>query len=150
MNTSKKGASHITRANKGSLLVVLVLGLTWTLWFTGCATPAKPGRIGCDADIAWQVPPEAQITQFDCEVGKHKGNPALIFTVGLQNVGDKPARYRLSIFLLDMDKAAGHLIPRSGKPPVLQPGKTETVKIPFIKMTETSKKILVVVKTARN
>jgi hypothetical protein len=46
-----------------------------------------------------------------------------------------------------MDKAAGHLVPRKGKPPVLQPGKGATVKIPFIGTDKESKQILVVVKT---
>jgi hypothetical protein len=83
-------------------------------------------------------------------LGTYKGNPALILTVGVKNVGEKPARYRVQIFLLDMDKAAGHLIPRKGKPPVLAPGEAGTIKIPFIKTSEVSRKILVVVKTARN
>jgi hypothetical protein len=46
-----------------------------------------------------------------------------------------------------MDKAAGHLVPRKGKPPVLEPGKSASVKIPFIGTDQESKKILVVVKT---
>jgi hypothetical protein len=46
-----------------------------------------------------------------------------------------------------MDKAAGHLVPRKGNPPVLEPGKGETVKIPFIGTGQESKKILVIVKT---
>jgi hypothetical protein len=46
-----------------------------------------------------------------------------------------------------MDKANGHLVPRTGKPPVLEPGKGETVKIPFIGTDKPSKKILVVVNT---
>jgi hypothetical protein len=71
----------------------------------------------------------------------------LIFTVGLQNPTDKPLRYRLNIWLEDMSKAAGHYVPRKGKPPVVAPGKTETVKIPFIKTNEMSKDILVVVTT---
>ena len=148
MKPSKKGGSPIPRANKVSLLVLFVLSLSGMLWPAGCATPAKPGKTGCDADIAWQVMPEAQITRFDCEVGQYKGHPALIFTVSLRNVGEKPARYRLSIFLLDADKAAGYPIPRKGQPPVLEPGKTETIKIPFLKTAQASKKILVVVKTA--
>jgi hypothetical protein len=46
-----------------------------------------------------------------------------------------------------MDKAAGHLVPRKGKPPVLQPGQSAVVKIPFIGTDKESKKILVIVKT---
>jgi len=130
-----------------SLMAVLVLCLVWTLSLAGCAAPGKPVKSSCQADIEWQVTPEAEITQFDCAVGAHKKIPSLIFTVGIKNVTAKPLRYRLNIFLMDMDKAAGHLMPAKGKPPVVEPGKTLTVKIPFIKTTDPSKKILVVVKT---
>jgi len=53
----------------------------------------------------------------------------------------------LIIFLDDMDKANGHLVPRTGKPPVIEPGKGQTVKIPFMGTDKFSKKILVVVRT---
>ena len=89
----------------------------------------------------------AKLTQFDCIVGIHGGQPSLIFTVGVENTTANPLRYRINIFLEDMDKAAGHLVPRNGKPPVLEPGKSETVKIPFIGTGKESKQILVVVKT---
>jgi hypothetical protein len=46
-----------------------------------------------------------------------------------------------------MDKAAGHYVPRKGKPPVIEPGKSTTVKIPFIKTDRLSKNIMVVVTT---
>jgi hypothetical protein len=46
-----------------------------------------------------------------------------------------------------MDRASGHLVPRKGKPPVLEPGKSASVKIPFIGTEQESKKILVIVKT---
>jgi len=138
----------MSQEKKVTLMAVLLLCLAWPLWLAGCAgmwkstqTPEKPA-------IEWQVTPEAKVTQFDYEVGKFEKDPALIFTVGIQNVSDKATRFRLNIFLLDMDKAAGYLVPVTGKPPVLGPGKTETVKVPFIKTAEESKKILVVIKTA--
>ena len=74
-------------------------------------------------------------------------NLHLFLLSGLMNPTDKPLRYRINIFLEDMDKAAGHLVPRKGKPPVLEPGKAATVKIPFIGTDKESKKILVIVKT---
>jgi hypothetical protein len=46
-----------------------------------------------------------------------------------------------------LDKAAGHYVPRKGKPPVVNPGKTETVKIPFIGTDKMAKKVLVKVTT---
>ena len=126
---------------------VLVLGLMGTFFQVGWAGEGAPEKINCDADITWEVVAVAKLTQFDCALGESGGQPALIFTVGLENASDKPQRYRINIFLEDMDKGFGHLVPRKGSPPVLEPGKSETVKIPFIGTDKESKKILVIVKT---
>ena len=113
----------------------------------GCAGKGAPQNTNCDAKITWEVVKEAKITQFDCALGQEGGQAALIFTVGLENTSDAPLRYRLNIFLEDMDKAFGSLVPTKGKPPVVEPGKAETVKLPFLGTDKESKKILVVVKT---
>lgn len=128
------------------LLSGFLICLACALWFPAYAAD-KPVKSSCKADIEWQVTPEAEITQFDCKQGNHKGKPALIFTAGLKNISKKPLRYRVNIFLLDMDKAVGHLVPRKGKPPVLEPGKTANVTIPSIGTKDMSKKIMVIVKT---
>jgi len=132
---------------KASMRAVLVLCLIVALGLIGCAGKGAPEKANCDANITWQVAKEAKLTQFDCIVGINAGQPSLIFTVGVENATDKPYRYRVNIFLEDMDKASGHLVPRKGNPPVLQPGKGETVTIPFIGTGKESKKILVIVKT---
>ncbi len=132
---------------KASMTTVLVLCLVGVFWLVGCAGRGAPEKTNCDAKITWQVAKEVKLTQFDCAVGIHGGQPSLIFTVGLENPTDKPLRYRINIFLEDMDKAAGYLVPRKGKPPVVQPGKGATVKIPFIGTDKESKEILVIVKT---
>jgi len=132
---------------KTSMRAVLVVGLAVAFGLIGCAGKGAPEKSNCDAKITWQVAKEAQLTQFDCDVGIHGGQPSLIFTVGVQNTTDKALRYRVNIFLEDMDKASGHLVPRKGKPPVVAPGKSETVQIPFIGTDKESKKILVMVKT---
>jgi hypothetical protein len=126
---------------------ILILCLTLAVGLAGCAGKGAPEKTNCDASIKWDVTDEVKLTQFDCALGKHGGQPSLIFTVGLQNPTDKPLRYRLNIWLEDMSKAAGHYVPRKGNPPVVAPGKTETVKIPFIKTDKLSKDILVVVTT---
>jgi hypothetical protein len=126
---------------------ILILCLALGVWLAGCAGKGAPEKTNCDASIKWDVTDEVKLTQFDCALGKHGGQPSLIFSVGLQNPTDKPLRYRLNIWLEDMSKAAGHYVPRKGKPPVVAPGKTETVKIPFIKTDTMSKDILVVVTT---
>lgn len=121
-------------------------GLWVLLAMVSCASgpPANVNMVTCPASkIKWEVDKSAEITAFNCEMGKQDMDPALIFTVGIKNVAAQPQRFRLNIFLLDMDKAAGHLVPRKGKPPKIAPGQTETVKIPFIKTTDMPGKILV-------
>jgi hypothetical protein len=129
------------------VIPILILCLAMGIWLAGCAGKGAPEKVSCDASIKWDVTDEVKLTQFDCALGEHDNQPSLIFTVGLQNPTDKPLRYRLNIWLDDMDKAAGHYVPRKGKPPVIEPGKSTIVKIPFIKTDRLSKKIMVVVTT---
>ena len=137
----------MNRFKHAPMISVLILLLMGTFWQVGWAGEGAPEKTNCNAEIAWDVVKGAKLTQFDCALGKHGGQPALIYTVGLMNSTDKPLRYRINIFLEDMDKAAGHLVPRKGKPPEIAPGEAATVKIPFIGTDKESKKILVVVKT---
>jgi hypothetical protein len=130
-----------------SMMAVLVVCLVAAFGLIGCAGKGAPEKTNCDARIKWDVAEEAKLTQFDCMVGVHGGQPSLIFTVGVENPTDTPYRYRVNIFLEDMGKAAGHLVPRKGTPPVVKPGEAQTVKIPFIGTGKESKKILVVVQT---
>jgi hypothetical protein len=137
------------RLKNASMTAILVLCAVGAFWIVGWAGESAPEKVNCDAMITWEVVKEAKLTQFDCAVGEHGGQPSLIFKVGLENASDTPLRYRINIFLEDMDKAAGHLVPRKrkGKPPALEPGESVTVKIPFIGTDKESKKILVIVRT---
>jgi hypothetical protein len=135
------------RLKNASLMSALVVCLITAFWLVGCAGKGAPEKTNCDAKISWEVAKEAKLTQFDCALGESGGQTALIFTVGLENASDKPQRYRVNIFLEDMDKGFGHLVPRKGKPPVLEPGKSASVTIPFIGTDKESKQILVIVKT---
>jgi hypothetical protein len=135
------------RLKKASLMSVLIICVIGTFWLAGYAGEGAPEQTNCDAEITWEVAKEAQLTQFDCALGKHGGQPSLIFNVGLENVSEAALRYRINIFLEDMDKAAGHLVPRKGNPPVVAPGKSAGVKIPFIGTDKQSKQILVIVNT---
>ena len=135
------------RMKHASLMSILTVCLIGTFWLVGCAGRGAPEKANCNANISWEVVKEAKLTQFDCALGTHGGQDSLIFNVGIENTSDTALRYRINIFLEDMDKAAGHLVPRKGKPPVLEPGKSASVKIPFIGTDQESKKILVVVKT---
>ena len=137
----------MSTTKKVSQIVVLISCLAWALWLTGCASTGKPVEGSCKPDIEWQVTAKARIIQLDCEIGTYMEKRSLIFTVEIKNITDKPLRYRVNIFLQDLDKAAGYLVPRKGKPPVLEPGNTKTVKIPFIKTTDIPKKVLVAIET---
>jgi hypothetical protein len=133
-----------------SRLSLMLAGLWLLLAVVGCASgpPANVKMVTCPAsNIDWDVAKSAEITEFGCEMGKKGMDPALIFSVGIKNVAAQPQRFRLNIFLLDMDKAAGHLVPRTGKPPQLAAGETKTVQIPFIKTTDMPGKIHVRVAT---
>ena len=137
--------------NHKKLLALLMAGM-FVVAFTACATAPPPENVkavSCAAKkIQWEVIDEAEVVDFGCSLGKHGMDPALIFTMELKNVSDKPMRFRVNIFLEDMDKAAGHLVPRKGNPPVVEPGKAVKIKIPFIKTTAMSNKILVIVKAS--
>ena len=134
-------------AKNTSKIPVFILGAVLVLFLAGCATTAPPVKTECKAKIEWQIAPEGEISEFKCEMGTYEKEAAVIITAGVKNISDKPLRYRLNVFLLDMDKAAGSLIPAKGKPPVLEPGKAITVKLPFPKTDNLSKEILVVLKT---
>jgi hypothetical protein len=143
----KKGGLRMKRLKNASPMSVIVVCLVVSMGLVGCAGKGAPDNASCDAKIKWEITKEVKLTQFDCALGTHGGQAALIFTVGLENISDMALRYRINIFLEDMDKAAGHLVPRKGKPPVLEPGKSASVRIPFIGTDKESKKILVIVKT---
>ena len=126
------------------LVFLALVGVVLSLAACASTPPSNVKEVQCDASkITWEVAPEAEVVNFSCAMGEHGNEPSLLFTVGLKNVTDKAMRFRVNIFLLDMDKAAGHLVPRKGKPPVLAAGAEETVKIPFIKTTRMSQKIQV-------
>jgi hypothetical protein len=131
-----------------SMTAAFGICLALTFGFYGCASNAgAPEAVNCPASIDWVVVPEARLTQFDCAMGAHGGQTSLIFNVGIMNVTEQPHRYRVNVFLEDMDKAVGALVPRKGNPPVVRPGEEAKIKMPFIGTEAQSKKVTVVVKT---
>ncbi len=132
-----------------SLMGWLLSGLCLLFFVSGCATapPSNVKAVNCEeTQIDWDVSPEAQIVNFDCALGRHEGDPSVIYTVKLKNISDRPRRFRLTTFLVGMDKAVAYPVPAKGKPPVLAPGAEASVKIPFMKVTEMPGKIQVIVK----
>ena len=132
-----------------SVLYVLILMFAAAL-LCSCAGSGKPADLKCQGKIEWQICEGAAIESFACELGTFKKKEALVYTVAVKNISGKPCRYRLNIFLLDQDKAAGHLVPRKGKPPVVKPGETVTVKVPFFKTSKVSGEMLVILKELGN
>jgi hypothetical protein len=130
----------------------LSLMICVSLMLFGCATgpPANVQSSTCEIKkIDWEIVQQAEIMAFGCAMGRHEGEDSLIFTVGLRNADQEPARFRLTIFLPDLDKAVAHLVPTGGKPPVLAPGAEATVKIPFMKTTQMPRRIQVHVTKVR-
>ena len=134
-----------TSAWKIFLCVIVITLVGIPLW--SYASSNSPAEVKCAGAVEWQICAGAEITSFACELGTFKKKAALVYTVSVKNSSDKAHRYRLNIFLLDQDKAVGHLVPRKGKPPVVKPGETVTVKMPFYKATKTSADMLVILKT---
>ena len=87
------------------LITVMLFACMSTLSY---ATTPNPAKISCPATIEWQITEQAEITSFACEVGTFKKKTALIYTVSIKNTAEQAQRYRLNIFLLDQNKAAGH------------------------------------------
>ena len=112
------------------------------------AADQTPQKLTCKAAIEWQITEEAVIRSFYCSRGKHKGRAAMIIKAGLKNASDIPQRFRIRIFLLDKKIGAGHLVPRRGEPPVLAPGESQTIRIPFLRIKRSARKMRVIVTTA--
>ncbi len=118
------------------------------LFSSSHAAAQTPKKLTCKAAIEWQITEEAVIRSFDCSRGKHKGRAAIIIKAGLKNASDIPQRFRIRVFLLDKKLGAGHLIPRRGDPPVLEPGESQTIRIPFLRIKGRVRKMRVIVTTA--
>ena len=133
-------------ARMGVVLVipVWVLGATAVL-----AKPdVPPGAVNCESKISWNVIEEAAVTKFKCSIDFYKKKHMSVhFTIGLKNISDTPRRFRVNIFLPD-GKAVGGLIPRKGKPPVIEPGKEAEFTYPIKNCDKIPSALEVFVKTA--
>jgi hypothetical protein len=139
--------------HRKTVSVALLVLLPLAFLVAGCVTtsprPANVKEIACtQGKIAWDVTPEAEIESLECAMGVHEGDPSLIYTVSVKNISDKPHRFRLTLYLDDMDKGVAYYVPIKGNPPALKPGESQKVTIPFMKTTVYSKKLSVTVKVA--
>ena len=114
---------------RNKLQSALYLGIC-ALLLTGCATTTTgPIETACAiTEIEWSLTLKAELKNFQCRRDK---DAALLFTTGIENSTGQPLRYRLSVVLPDLKMAAGHLVPRKGEPPVVNPGETESATLVF-------------------
>lgn len=122
------GFKSLAATTTGAILLLLI----------GCAvTTTGPQEAGCAiTEIEWQLTRKAELRAFRCEQSDDTTAPVLIFSADVQNNTSKPLRYRLSVVLPDLRMASGHLVPRKGVPPVVNPGETEPVTIVFENTTQ--------------
>ena len=127
------------------MIFLIILGLA-----VGCAGMMyKPsGSVECDSKVKWDVAKGADITFLKCGIKEYSGwkKSVLHFEVGVKNKSDQPQRFRVQIILPEEGVAGGGLLPPTGKPPVLAPGKEAKGTYP-VNTERVPKKVTVVVKT---
>ncbi len=113
-------------------LAAIMLGF-FTVFLAGCAVNTTgPTEAACAiTEIEWKLTRKAALTDFQCKRSDDGDVPALLFIADVQNSTENPLRYRLSIVLPDLKKAAGLLVPRKGVPPLVTSGETEKVTLVF-------------------
>lgn len=109
---------------------------------------AAGGMYRCEGaeKIEAEVSPDAELVSVDCSYKDYKKHNSLHFDVKIKNTSTQPQRYRVNIFL-DNGKAVGGLIPRTGKPPVLQPGEEASFTYPVQGMADKAEEVTILVKT---
>ncbi|HSR12248.1 MAG TPA: hypothetical protein VLS90_12465 [Thermodesulfobacteriota bacterium] len=85
-----------------------------------------------DGGIAYDVPPEAKITKVSFYNEKTEAGVMLVYEVGIQNVSEKPRRFKLTVYPLEGDPISGYypLSERKGKPLALEPKEVMVQKWP--------------------
>ena len=116
------------RMVKVAMFVGLIVGTGIFLGISALGQPPENWNEG----IAYEVAPGAKITKISFYMGKTEAGPMLFYEVGIQNVSDKPTRYKLTIYPLDGDPVAGFypLVARKGKPLALEPKEEMVLKWP--------------------
>jgi len=118
--------------------LLTMVSVVLLLLSTGCAVNSTgPTDTGCAiAEIEWKITRKAELAAFKCQHSETTDPPAFLFAADVQNNTLKPLRYRLSVVIPDLKKAIGHLVPRKGVPPVVNPGETEQVTLVFQDTTQ--------------
>jgi hypothetical protein len=131
---------------KGILpLWVFVLVITIVFMMGGTGFSAESPCIA-DAKIDQSISSEAKLEEFSCSFKKFEGTEVVHFKVAIQNVSDKPQRFKVHIFL-ENSKAVGGLIPRKTKKGLVKPGETASFVYPVNGMTDKPKEVMLNIKT---
>ncbi len=127
------------------LLLGVIFGIGIFLGMPAMGQPPENWNEG----IAYEVSPGAKITKVSFYMGKTEAGPMLFYEVAIQNISDRPTRYKLTIYPLDGDPVAGFypLVARKGKPLALEPKEEMALKWPIF-AKELPKGFTLVVKEA--
>ncbi|MBW1974393.1 MAG: hypothetical protein JRI45_02330 [Deltaproteobacteria bacterium] len=133
------------RAERWKRLSGILVCLMITTFVWGCATTQRAKSVSenavqCPAKIVWDVTDAVTVTGFQCFVKPYKGKEMLQYKISFKNVAGKPYRFRVHI--IDPEgKSVGGLVPRKGKPPVVQPGKEVSFVYPVPAYTNVPKRL---------
>jgi hypothetical protein len=123
---------------------VVLLGVLLAAGMVPAQTTAV--KTDCPSQITFDVTKEAVVESFSCTVKDYKKQfPSIHYAVTIKNASDKPARFRVNIFLPD-GKAVGGLLPRKGNPPAVKPGETAEAEYPVKNLVDHPATLDVIVK----
>lgn len=126
---------------------LLIFPIILAVWF-GPVVGLNTTVSAAEPTVVYDVCPEARVTKFEhpvvkkCKIAKQ---PCVTFEMTLKNVSDKPLRFDARIVMPVEGKGVGGFIPRKGKkdkatgkrkPPVIDPGKSVTVKYPALQFEQ--------------
>jgi hypothetical protein len=109
------------------LCFIFLFALIVAFFLCSCTTTGSAVKSQLDQNITYDVPASAKITKVSYFYEEYKGQPRLHFSVSIQNVTQKPKRYRLNL-LLPEGPAVGGMYPRKAK--AIKPGETLEQKFP--------------------
>ncbi|MDI6762349.1 MAG: hypothetical protein QME83_04870 [Thermodesulfobacteriota bacterium] len=126
---NKKGDQKMKKIVRVGMLLGLLGAIGVLMGMPAMGQPPENWTAG----IAYEVVPAAKITKISFYMDMTEAGPMLFYDVGIQNVSEKPVRFKLTIYPLEGDPVAGlyPLMPRRGKPLALEPKEEMVLKWPI-------------------
>lgn len=141
----------MTRAFARSTVFCGLVGMIALALISGCATYKPSGPVNVPSGkIVYEVAKEADIESLNARLAKYEGwqnREVWHFDVAVKNPTDKPQRYRVRVMLPEQGVSGGGLLPATGTPPALAPGKSAKGTYP-VNFGKTLTKVVIVVETA--